>query len=82
MLRLSLSLLFILFCVIGEVGAEQQTVKASWMLKSAPTAKRDAEIDRGSVNVPLLANAGCQKNYKIEKLFWSLDATNDTKLHS
>jgi len=80
MLRLSLSLLLILFCLPGEAGAEQQTVKASWMLKSAPTAKRDAEIDKGSVNVPLLANAGCQKNYKIERLFWSLDATNEKRI--
>jgi len=80
MLRFCLSFLFALFCLLGEVGAEQQTVKASWMLKSAPTAKRDAEIDKGSIQVPLLANDGCQRNYKIEKLFWSMDATNEKRI--
>lgn len=80
MLRFYLSFLLIFFYLLGEVGAEQQTVRASWLFKSAPTAKSDAGIDKGSVNVPLLANAGCQKNYRIEKLFWSLDATNEKRI--
>ena len=80
MLRLFLSCLLIVLSLPGKVGAEQQTVKASWLLKSAPTATTDAEIDKGSINVPLLTNAGCRKNYKIEKLFWSLDATNEERI--
>ena len=80
MLRFYLSCLFTLFYLLGEAGAEQQTVKASWMLKSAPTAKTNGEIDKGSIQVPLLANEGCQRNYKIEKLFWSMDATNEKRI--
>jgi len=79
---MKLCLLFLLTfcCLLAEVGAEQQTIEAFWTLKSPPTAKRDAEIDKGSINVPLLTNDGCQKNYKIEKLLWSLDATNEERI--
>lgn len=80
MLQLCLSFLLIFFCLIRETGAEQQTVTASWLLKSAPTATRDAETDKGSIQVPLQANDGCRKNYLIERLFWSLDAMNEQRI--
>lgn len=80
MLQLCLAFLLTFFCLLGEVGAEMQTVEAFWILKSAPTSKRSAEINKGSVRVPLLSNDDCQKNYRIEKLLWSLDATNEKRI--
>lgn len=80
--NMKLCVLFLLTfcCLLGEIRAEQQAIEAFWVLKSPPTAKRDAEIDKGSANVPLLTNDGCKKNYKIEKVLWSLDATNEERI--
>lgn len=80
MLRFLMPFLLVFFCLLGDVWAEQQTVKASWMLKSPPTAKTDAEVVKGSVHVPLLVSDGCKKNYRIDELFLHGDATDEKRV--